>query len=516
MAIQMEQLQILDIGRGGANEKIAPHLIGDNQSAAPDSSTYPLKNCHTNEVGKIIKRNGSPVYTGPITISGSPDIVLDEICGGYQYNKFDGNSYEIIVGSNGADQKVVDISTPASPSDITGAVTITDDTYVHFATVADTLIMTTEDRDAPIKWTGSSTCAALGGTPPSGKYVIEFFNYAFIANTSSNPERIYWSALFDVESWTTGSDFFRAPDAITGVAKRGDTLYIFTKNTITIARYTGDAITPFDFQRLDTNVGCISHRSLANIEGVLHWMAGDAHLYRMQDFKPERLTEAIPQTIAGLNQGSFSISCGIDHRELRQYWCAVTNDSSTVNDFVLVLDYLNNELFMYDGMNINSIFNWVDSSGNSKTYFGDRTGRVFLTNSGTSDYPGGIQTAIDFWRWTKKFPLTGPNRKKRLRKVKFTINNGGAYSSQCDVKVDSGALGGGSLEMNHDGGGELLSSTWVLGESALGRISDISKSVDVNLVGKYIQFKFYNNAFSQPVEISDFELHYQSMGIGRN
>lgn len=516
MAIGIEQLQILDIGKGGANEKIAAHLINDNQSAPPDASTLPLLNCHTDEVGKIVKRNGYSVYTGPITIDASPDIVLTKICGIHQYNKFNGNSYEIVVGSNGTNQKIVDISTPVSPVDITGSVTFTDDTRAIFATVADTLLITTEHRDAPIKWTGTGNCATLGGTPPVGKYVVEFFNYAFIANTSANPERIYWSALFNPESWTTGSDFYRAPDAITGVVRRSDSLIIFTKSTITVARFTGDAITPFDFQRLDTNVGCASHRSIVNIEGVLHWMGGDAHLYRMVDYKPERLTEAIPKTIASLNQGAFSISCATDHRELRQYWCAVTNDSSEVNDFVLVLDYLNNELFLYDGMEINSITNWIDSSGNTKTYFGDRTGRIFLTNSGTSDYPAGIQTAINFYRWTKKFPMSGPNLFKRLRKVKFTINNGGNYSSLCDVSVDSGATGGVALTMNHNGGGDLLGSTWVLGTSRLGRIDDVPRFVDVCLIGKYVQFKFYNNAFSQPVEISDFELHYQTLGVGRN
>jgi hypothetical protein len=516
--IQTQILKLTNLG-GGANEKVAAHLIADNQSAPPDENTLPLKNCHTNKSGKIVKRNGYTVYTGPITVDASPDISVDDIRGIFEFNKFGGNKFDIAFSEASGVPVIVDFSTPASPVDLTGSCTWTVGTHFDFAVVADKVIVTTEDRDEPLIWDGLDASFAeikrtISGSPdveivpPKGKFCEEFFNYGFIANTNDNPERVYWSGLFDPLSWTA-VDFKRLSDGVTGLIRRGDHLFLFTKSSITLCQYTGDSVTPFQFDDLDTNVGCISNRTLKNIEGVLFWLGGDGYIYRMAGFKPERITEAIPVTTDNLNVGGFDIACAEDHRELRQYWCAVTKDSSTICDFVIAYDYLNNEIFFYDGMSINCLANMKDSNGSIKTYFGDNTGRIYLTNNGGSDYPANVQTAINFWKYTKQFDLGRPGSTKRIRRIKITANNAGNYTSLCTILGDFGATGGTATTVNHNGGGDLLGITWELGTSRLGRISNIQSRSDLAFNSKYVQLKFSNNAFEQPVEISDVELMFQ-------
>jgi len=513
--LQVQTLVVSDPGKGGANEKIAGQNLETNQSSPPDASSRPLLNCHTNRIGSIVKRNGYVSYRSPITIDGSPDIVLDKVLGAYQYNKFSGTSFNVIVASDGTNVKVLDISTPASPVDISdpagseAALDITDDSAIDWAVVGDTMIATTSNRDEPFKWNGTGGCARLGGTPPNGKYVEEFFNYCFIANTLANPERVYWSGLFDPQSWT-GTDFKRLEDGCTGMAKRGDNLFLFTKNSITLCQYTGDSVVPFQFDQLDSKIGCISNATIVNIEGVLHWLSGDGHIYRMSGFKPERVTEAIPQTINSLNIGGFDIAFAVDHKELRQYWCFVTKESSTICDFIIALDYLNNSLFLYDGMSGLCATNFASSSGAIQTYFGDDNGYLYLTNSGNADYPNGVKTAINFFRYTKIFDLGNPGVMKRLRRFRATVNNGGNYSSLATVIGDFGATGGEALQLSHNGGGDLLGITWTLGTSRLGRSQDTYNLDDLATNCRYVQFKFANNAYDQPVEIRDFELTFQS------
>lgn len=513
--IPIQTLVVSEPGKGGANEKIAGQNLSDNQSAPPDASTRPLLNCHTNTIGSIVKRSGYSVYKAPIVIDGSPDITLTKILGMAEYSKFSGTTYDVVVASNGSSVKVIDLSTPASPVDITdpagseAAISITDDSQIDFAVVADTLIATTSNRDEPFKWTGSGGCSRVTGSPPNGKYVEEFFNYCFIANTSANPERVYWSALFDITSWT-GTDFKRLEDSCTGMAKRGEVLFLFTKNSIWTCQYTGDSVVPFQFDQIDSRVGCIANKTIVNIEGVLHWLSGDGHIYRMAGFKPERVTEAIPQTIADLNLGAFGIAFAVDQKELRQYWCFVPKDVSTYCDFVIVFDYLNNSLFMFDGMDGSCAINLTSSSGAIQTYLGDRTGYIYLTNNGNSDYPGGVQTAIEFFRYSKIFDLGSPGVMKRLRRFRCTVNNGGNYSSLATIVGDFGSTGGNSLELSHNGGGDLLGITWTLGESRLGRTQDTYNLDDLATNCRYLQIKFSNNAYDQPVEIRDFELAFQA------
>ena len=96
---------------GGANEKLSPLLIAENQSARPDSSTLPLVNCHTNTVGKIIKRSGYSVHLSPITVAGSPDIVYSNTIGAFEYVKFSGNKLVVLVCDDGTNVKIFDIDT---------------------------------------------------------------------------------------------------------------------------------------------------------------------------------------------------------------------------------------------------------------------------------------------------------------------------------------------------------------------------------------------------------------------
>lgn len=513
--IPIQTLIISDPGKGGANEKIASQNLDNNQSAPPDTSTRPLLNCHTNTIGSIVKRNGYSVYLEPIEIEGSPNITLNKMLGMTEYRKFSGVSYDIAVASDGSTVKVLDVSTPSAPVDITdpagseSALSITDDSQIDFAVVADTLIATTSNRDEPFKWTGSGGASRVTGSPPNGKFVEEFFNYCFIANTSANPERVYWSGLFDVGSWT-GTDFKRLEDSCTGMAKRGEILFLFTKTSIWTCQYTGDSVVPFQFDQIDSNIGCIANKTIVNIEGVLHWLSGDGHIYRMSGFKPERVTEAIPRTIESLNIGAFPIAFAVDQKELRQYWCFVPKTVSTYCDFVLVFDYLNNSLFMFDGLQATCGTNLTTSSGAIQTYLGDRSGYIYLSNNGNADYPGGVKTAINFFRYTKQFDLGSPGVMKRLRRVRVTLNNGGNYQSLLSVVGDFGATGGNALELNHNGGGDLLGISWVMGESKLGRVNDTYTLNDMATNCRYVQFKFSNNAYDQPVEIRDFELEFQA------
>jgi hypothetical protein len=511
--IQVQELKLTNLG-GGANEKVAGHLIAENQSARFDSATYPLMNCHTNVSGTICKRNGYSVFTGPIVIDASPDITLTEIRGFFEYTKFNKNRFQIVIGSDGTNHKIVDVSTPSSPEDITGITDFTEDCFFDFAVMGDKLIITTTANDAPIYWDGTSVCTELITTPPAGKYCEEFFNYAFIANTTANPERVYWSGLFDPESWTL-TDFKRLSDGCTGMARRGDHLFLFTRNSITLCQYTGDSVNPFQFDVLDSGIGCASNRTIKNIEGVLFWLGGDGHIYRMAGFKPERLTEAIPTTIASLNVDGFGIACAEDHKELRQYWCAVTKSGSTLNDFIIAYDYFNNEIFLYQGMNVLCIGNFANSQGAIKTYFGDDTGRLMLTNSGAADYPEGVKTAIEWWKFTKQFDLGNPATTKRIRRLKVTANNAGNYTSQCAVWGDFGNSGGTSVTISHNGGGDTLGITWTLGTSTLGRVNGLTSRQDLSFNAKYIQLKFSGNAYDQPVEIRDAELMYQDYSQDR-
>lgn len=499
--LQVTDFPLLSPGGGGANEKVAGHLIDDNQSARPDSSTLPLLNVHTNEVGAIVQRLGYSVYSGALTTG-------TYITGLFQYNKFNGNQYELACCDNASVKHIYDISTPGSPTDIIGAATITSDSLYSFTRVADTLIMTTDARDTVLKWTGSGNVASLGGSPIASKYCAEFNNYAFLANTAANPERAYWSGLYTPESWTA-TDFYRMNGAITGMGVSQDNLFLFTINGIVVVKYTGDSLTPFTFDPIDTTVGCAAGHSVLNALGTIYWVGNDRHIYRMNGYKPERVSEIIPLAISEMNAGSINRAVAVEHKELNQLWFIYPRDSATTNNFVVAYDYLNNQFFFFDNMEANCAANFQDSSGEVSTYFGDRTARVYLTNTGNTDYLQGVSTAIDAFKYTKMFNFGAPNRAKRIRKVRATVNNQSSGTSTITMIGDFGLSSGEVLTLNHNAGSSTIGA-FIVGTTALGGVQDVKTSNDTAATGRYIQLKIAHEQNSIPFEMRDLVLMLQT------
>jgi hypothetical protein len=71
----------------------------------------------------------------------------------------------------------------------------------RFATYKDTILRF--GPEAPEKSTNGSTWAALGGTPPTAKYVTVHGDRVFAANASGYESILYFSALENAEDWTT-------------------------------------------------------------------------------------------------------------------------------------------------------------------------------------------------------------------------------------------------------------------------------------------------------------------------
>jgi hypothetical protein len=499
--IQIQDFVLESPGAGGANERLSGSLIDDNQSARPDASNLPLLNVNTNDVGEILQRNGYTVYSGQLTTS-------SYISGMYQYRKFNGNEFELVCADNGSVKHIWDISTPGSPSDIIGASTFTSDTLFSFTVVADKLIMTTDANDTPLYWDGTGNVTSLAGSPPTGKYCAEFNNYGFLANTTANPERVYWSNLYDPTTWT-GTDFYRMNDAVTGLGRSQDNLFIFTRRGVAVSKYTGDSLTPFTFDILDTNIGCLAPHSIVNANQTIYWVGNDNHIYKMNGYIPERVSELIPTTIGEINSAAIGKCVSVEHRELRQIWFFYPKDSGTTNNFVVAYDYINQQFFFYDNMDANYAANFQASTGALQTYFGDRTGRIYLTNIGNTDYLEGVSTAINAFKYTKQFNLGMPGKAKRLRKARATVNAQGSCLSSIDVIGDFGQSGGETLSLNHATNTTTIGA-FIIGTSILGGSTSTKADNDCATTARYIQFKIYHNQNSIPYSMKDLSLQFQA------
>ena len=86
----------------------------------------------------------------------------------------------------------------------------------------------------PQKWNGSGSPSALGGSPPQGRLVASWGDYLLIANTSANPNRLWFSPVGNPDgasgvNWNTGAggSFVDFPEAIRAVVPKGNTIFVF-------------------------------------------------------------------------------------------------------------------------------------------------------------------------------------------------------------------------------------------------------------------------------------------------
>jgi hypothetical protein len=127
----------------------------------------------------------------------------------------------------------------------------------------DKLILTASNgTTSPRKFDGT-TIAALGGTPPAGKYAALYKSRLALANSTANPNRIWFSPVPNIEStWDTALSFIDADYPIIGMAPLQNALLCFSQGHT--ERIIGD--TPPPGSNMDRApigaIGCTDARSI--------------------------------------------------------------------------------------------------------------------------------------------------------------------------------------------------------------------------------------------------------------
>lgn len=116
-----------------------------------------------------------------------------------------------------------------------------------------------------------------GGVPPYTLYNCTYKGRVYYAGDPDHPDYVWLSNPEDPEN-VDPENFFRTAsgEAVTGLGTQGDSLLIFTANTVDQHREfsTGD----FAKRQISSSIGCINHRSIVQIHDRL-WFASQAGVY---------------------------------------------------------------------------------------------------------------------------------------------------------------------------------------------------------------------------------------------
>lgn len=247
--------------------------------------------------------------------------------------------------------------------------------------------------DNPVKVSTGSVAAALGGSPPKGKYIALWENRVWIVS-ATEPNQLWGSKLGDPENWTTGALVTDAitldvelddGDQISGLFATKDALYVWKRKRIyKVIRVPVDTNNPQGLKIVihSQTIGCVSPYSIFPLfDDVVflseQGLAGLKLTELVEDFRTALYSRNIAE-IAKIPKTTEEIPA-ILMPEASQYWLSIPASISTrqINE-TYVLDYFNIAAGLdaarwtrFDGL----------AAGTAFTSFPSGTGRVYVVGA---------------------------------------------------------------------------------------------------------------------------------------
>ena len=418
---------------GGLNTKDAPYLLTDDQSRD-------LQNVQGTTAGAIVKRTG-------LTTLATPAVTLTSLF------PSEATSPNVLVGAGGTN--LYSITSGGVVTSIKSS--LTNNARWEWvsapATGGQGPVYGIDGTDNPQQWTGSGSTAdwtpsdagydgwgGITGTGvPNGKYMAYTQNQIFIAGLTDYPHRVCWCAIGQPRIWhsldtsvppaPTGANFaeFDPNDGqpITGLGVIGPYVLVFKRRKAwvivsTTSTTAAGAIsqTP-TLRQLSSNVGCVSHRSIAAGPNGTYFLAEDNGVYLTNGSKLTEMSAQIQPTIDSITDRTRTAGVWFDGH----YYLSAPILSAS-NDTVLDYDEALQSWWKHDfGSNQFAIWH---PTGTARLYSAKGTSAVVDRCFTPNTYTDNGNAFTWFWRgpWQspsyarrRRFPT--PYYRKRLRQLRY-------------------------------------------------------------------------------------------------
>jgi hypothetical protein len=205
-----------------------------------------------------------------------------------------------------------------------------------------------------------------------------FNNQLFLAGFSSIQSTVFWSEIGEPESIDPA--FFAEfrtndGDRITGMKFYNNHLIVTKQRSF--HQISGDNPDNFLFQEISDQYGCLSHKSMVQFESLL-WFLDSKGICEYNGANVSIVSNKVEPIFRTMNiDAAIDNACAIHHRVNNEVWFAIPCNGATLNNCVVVYDYLSQAWTKYSGVDISTLF---IARGNNTTrvpFFGGYTGNLF-------------------------------------------------------------------------------------------------------------------------------------------
>ena len=245
----------------------------------------------------------------------------------------------------------------------------------------------------------SNSWAALGAG--SGwnypRYTEVFNNQLFMAGFSTAPSTFWWSDIgepegvqpnFSVQVRTNDGD------RITGLKAYFGSLVITKQRSVHLL--SGDNPANFLLQELTDQYGCLSHKALLPWNNNL-WFLDSKGVMEYNGANIRCVSDKMEPIFNAMNvQAAQDQACAVHVKQFNELWFAIPAAGSTINNMIVVYDYVAESWTHYDGINPSCLVNAFGGFPNKKPFSGGYTGGlIYFDPTLTSDNDRGITYHFD-------------------------------------------------------------------------------------------------------------------------
>ncbi len=411
----------------------------------------------------------------------------------------------IITGGTGAGQVKTILANTADTLTIDGRwITVPDGTSTYGIYARVRVLYCSNGTDASFKVVSNGGGGLATATTPS----IPTFTDALVVNNrlwGISGTRVYYSDLGNGEA--IGSlNFIDTGETLRALGQVNDSVAIYsaTKTGVVI----GNSPDNFQFFWRDRAHGCVATQSVAHWNNYSFALAQDG-IYAFDGVSTRLVSRKISPSIQAMSQTLKSSASGFVY-ENRYYFMHAENSTSTVKDRIWVMDLIWSSLTgekggvwtSFEGLRPNVMATLEDSNGFLNLYIGkSNSSRVVQLFDGSySDEGSSIQFRVD----SREFDMGAIGRMKKLAWF-FYEGNVQSVSSTLQLSKNIDGYGFeifGSVQHTQTGG---VWDVALFDVSLWGGLERIIQRFRPGSRGRTIQFQFYNNVNSEPVEMFKFE-----------
>lgn len=222
------------------------------------------------------------------------------------------------------------------------------------------------------------------------RYLELYKNRLFLAGFSTTPSQVWFSETGDGNSYQADSNFevrTNDGDVVTAMRAYSTRLYIFKKNSF--YGLNGDTPANFFLQELSLEYGCLNNRCAIVYDDLLLFldrqgliMYDGAGIKNLSSIKIQPVFDSMNYSAA------LTEACMVHDKLRNEVLLAIPTNGATLNNVVVVYDYIAGAFTKYDNLSIASM-NAIQGRNNSKNaFYGSYSGSLnwfgasFLADNG--------------------------------------------------------------------------------------------------------------------------------------